>query len=83
MSAWSVRIRFTEPTYDMAKHRRARVRVWTWTGMAFSAADARAQARKAFETLFALSSVGWVREIVSVAAWQRSPSLLVNEAPHA
>ena len=66
MNTWRVRIRFTEPSYALARGMPEREYEWQWTGCADSGVDAAAKARAEFQRLFDLSRVGWVRRITSV-----------------
>lgn len=66
-STWHVCVRFIEPTFDQHLHRESETRFWTWEGSASTSASASSQAIAEFKRLWALSSVGWVREIQGVS----------------
>ncbi|MBL8919898.1 MAG: hypothetical protein JNJ54_13610 [Myxococcaceae bacterium] len=83
MRTWTVRIHFTEPTWALSRSEEPKRYQWTWTGEARSEPMAIVLATQAFRALFAVSGVGWVREISSVHAEQVSPALPVSEDAHA
>jgi hypothetical protein len=66
VNTWFVRIRFTEPSYALARGIPEHEYEWQWTGRADSGVDAAAKARAEFQWVFDLSRVGWVRRITSV-----------------
>lgn len=65
-SHFRVIIRYREPTYAAHHEPKAKPYEWTFRIKAATAAAAKGQALGEFHAIAALSSVGWVREIVDV-----------------
>lgn len=64
--SWRVTVSYTEPTYDLSQERPPVRRQWTWRGLAASSERAHRAALAEFQRLWALSDVGWVREVGGV-----------------
>ena len=73
MSGFLVTIRYREPTYELQTGVTRTPYKWTYRIEAITAALAKEIAIGQFHAVAALSSVGWVREVVSVDAVLRPP----------
>lgn len=73
---WTVRVTYTEPTYELHTGRPPTPFTWTWSGFASGFSTAQSLALTEFKQLTLHSGVGWVMEVQAVHAWQERPSAL-------
>lgn len=66
--AFLVRIEYREPTYELVRNLKPRVYSWTCRVHGRSCEHAEQLGLAEFRRMAALSSVGWVREIVGISA---------------
>ncbi len=66
--AFLVRIEYREPTYELVRSLKPTAYSWTYRVLGRSREHAEQLALAEFRRMAALSSVGWVREIVGISA---------------
>lgn len=61
-----VRVTYREPTFEEVEPQARSPFTWTWRISAAGEEEARSRAIREFDRMQMLSSVGWIREVVSV-----------------